>query len=945
MASSAFGIAVSGLNAAQAGLVTTSHNIANASTAGFNRQTVAQTTQSPQYTGAGFLGQGTAVSTVLRAYNSFLSSQVTTAQASSSQLDMYAEQIKRIDNMLSDPAVGLSPAITAFFKGMNQVAADPSSVPARQSVLSNAQSLVGTFQNIDQQLAQINSGVNSQLDSEVSVINSLAVQISDSNQRIAVAESSGISQQANDLRDQRDQLVMELNRHIGASVVSQSDGSLTVFIGNGQPLVVGTTAFSLIAGVASNDSSRTAISVGSPNGGITQVPEELLSGGALGGLLQFRSETLDQARSSLGRIAVSLASTFNSQHRLGLDLNGALGGDFFDQPLPTVTADSANPPAVTRPGTVSATITDPSALTTSDYLLTATNSGYTLFRMEDSTTLFSGAALPITVDGMSINVAGAPAAGSSFRISPTRYGARDLSVAFSDVRDIAAGIPVIASANVANTGTAAISSGELVKPVTLTYSGATQGFSGFPAGTMLSIWNGSTTTNVNIASPSQSVAIPTGANVSANGITFQINGAVANGDSFTVGPNQLQAASSNTSSATIAAAGRVGSATFTYSSAGAGSLTLTPLPNPLLGVSVSVTNAGVTTEYPIRQANDTIPYVAGATYRYGGMTFSFGGAAPGNGNIFTVGDNITTTAGGANAGAGSIAALPVSSGASLAAATLTYNGGGNLTGFPAGTVTVSSAGTTLSYASAGPASPVPFIAGATYRFNGINVAFGAGTPAVGDTFAIAVPPTTNSATATISESAVSYSASLPTRAYDLTYDGSTNLLTGFPPGTMVSVTANGQTSQVPILAPNSGVSFSTGMVLMVNGVRVTLNGSPKNGDVFTIGPNAASSTDNRNALLLGALQTAKTMLGGTSNFATSYAQMVSSVGNQTRQVTVSQQAQATLLSEAQTNQQSFSGVNLDEEAANLLRYQQAYQASAKIIDISSRLFDTLIGLR
>jgi len=943
MGSSAFSIAVSGLNAAQAGLLTTSHNIANASTAGFNRQTVVQTTQTPQFTGAGFFGQGTTVNNVVRAYSKFLSDQVTASQASASQLDIYAAQIKQIDNMLADPTVGLSPVITSFFQGVAQVASSPSSIPARQSLLSTAESMVARFHSLDQQLSDLNSGVNSQIDSEVTTINSIAVQIGDINQRIAVAESSGVNQQANDLRDQRDQLLLDLNKHVRADIAIQSDGSYSVFIGNGQPLVVGENSYSLVSGVATNDSSRVAISLKAPNGTVTQIPESFLSGGALGGLLQFRSETLDEARNSLGRIAAGLASTFNTQHRLGQDLTGALGGDFFAMPAPVVSADSSNPSPTVQPGTVQATITDPAALTTSDYLLTAASNGYTLIRLADNTTVFSGGSLPITVDGMSISVSGAPASGSSFKIMPTRYAARDIGVAVTDPRGIAAGTPVLAAASTANTGTARITSGALTAPLTLTYSSGLQGYSGFPAGSAVSIWNGSSTTTVNVSSPSQIVSIPSGANVSVDGITFQINGASANGDRFTVGPNQLQAATGNIGGAAIVAGGRLNAATFTYSSA-ANSFALTPLPNPLLGVTVNVTSGGVTTTYPIRQANETVPYVAGATYTYGGLSFTLGGAAPANGDTFTVSDAVTATAGGGNTGAGTISALPVASGATLANATLSYNASGNLIGFPAGTVTVTTGGSTLSYASAGPATQIPFIAGATYGFNGINVAFGAGTPAVGDTFAIAAPPTTTSATATLTQAKVNFSAALPTANYTLSYDSASNQLTGFPVGTTVSVTANGQTTQVPILAPNSSVSFTDGMVLMVNGVRVTLSGSPANGDTFTIGPNPASSTDNRNALLLGALQTAKTLLGGTSSYESSYAQMVSEVGNTARQVNVSQEAQATLLSEAQTNQQSFSGVNLDEEAANLLRYQQAYQASAKIIDVSSKLFDLLVGM-
>ncbi|MDD5247938.1 MAG: flagellar hook-associated protein FlgK [Rhodocyclaceae bacterium] len=946
MGSSLLNIAVTGLNAAQANLQTTSHNIANASTPGFNRQSAVQSTQTPELTGSGFFGQGTDVTTVVRAYNKFMSDQVASTQAQSSQLQTYSDQIAQIENLMSDPTVGLTPGITGFFDGVNAVAADPSSAAARQSMLSSAQSLVARFQDMDQQLAQVNGGVNSQIVSETTTINSLAGQIAAMNQSIATTEAAGPGQQANDLRDQRDQLVAQLNSHISTSIVSQSDGSYSVFIGNGQPLVVGTASFKLSAASSTNDPAQTTVNLISPTGQSSQIPENLLSGGALGGLLQFRSETLNDARNALGQIAVVLADTFNTQHRLGQDLTGAMGGDFFKMPTPVVVPDANNPPPAAGPGTVSATISDASALTTSDYLLTAGSQGVSLTRLSDNTVVASGTKLPITVDGMTINVSGALAPGESFKIEPTKYAARDLSVAITDVRSIAAGVPVTASSGVANTGTTQISGGALVAPVTLTYSSSLQGYTGFPAGATLSIWNGTTTTTQTVSSSSQAVAIPAGANVSVNGITFQVTGAPANGDTFTIGPNQLQAGSANTGPATISAGGRIAATTLTYSAAANG-FSITPTPSPLLGttVSASVTNAGVTTttQYPIRLATDTIPYIAGATYQYNGISFSLGGAAPADGDTFTIGASTVASAGGANAGAGTISALPTSSGSALGSASLAYNGG-NLTGFPAGTVKVTANGLTNTFNVAGPATTIPFVAGATYSFSGAAVVFGAGIPADGDTFSVAQLPSTTSATATIGETPTAFSASLPTSPYTLSYDSQSNLLTGFPPGATVAVTTNGVTTEVPITAPNTGVSFTSGMQLMVNGVSMTLTGTPQNGDTFVIAPTASGTTDNRNMQLLGALQTMKTMLGGTASYEDSYAQLVSTVGNKGNQVNVMNKAQQAQLTQAQNNQQSFSGVNLDEEAANLIRYQQQYQAAAKIISIASKLFDLLTGL-
>src|SRR5258706_8596592 len=110
-----YGIGVSGLNAAQAGLVTTGHNITNATTAGYHRQTIQQSAATPLFTGAGFFGQGVQVDTVLRAYDQYLDTQVCQAQSQAGFFSTYHTQLSQIDNVVADSQAGLSPALQRFF--------------------------------------------------------------------------------------------------------------------------------------------------------------------------------------------------------------------------------------------------------------------------------------------------------------------------------------------------------------------------------------------------------------------------------------------------------------------------------------------------------------------------------------------------------------------------------------------------------------------------------------------------------------------------------------------------------------------------------------------------------------------------------------------------------------------------------------------------------------
>jgi len=327
---SIYSVAITGLNAAQAGLLTTNHNISNASTEGYNRQQIVQSTNTPMFTGAGFIGQGTSVETVRRIYSQQLNEQVLSASTGAAEMESYLSQIRQIDNLLADPDAGLSPALSNFFAAVQEMAAYPASLPARQAMLSASQALVSRFQAIDQRMAEIGTGVNAMITSEVGTINAYARQIADINQRIVLAQAAGPNQPANDLLDQRDQLVAELNTKIRATTILQSDGTYSVFIGNGQPLVVGTLPYSMQAIPDSADPQRIVVAMQSPGGGTITMPETLLTGGSLGGLLNFRSETLDATREAFGAIANQLVVDFNTQHAAGFDLAGNAGGLFFD---------------------------------------------------------------------------------------------------------------------------------------------------------------------------------------------------------------------------------------------------------------------------------------------------------------------------------------------------------------------------------------------------------------------------------------------------------------------------------------------------------------------------------------------------------------------------------------------------------------------------------------
>ncbi|SFP37122.1 flagellar hook-associated protein 1 FlgK [Nitrosomonas cryotolerans] len=638
MSNSMLGIGISGLSTAQANLLTTSHNISNADTPGFSRQQVVQNTNSPQLTANGFIGRGVQASTVQRIYSESLVNQSLQVQTQSSQLDSHYTQIKQIDNLLANPGSGLSPALLNFFNAVQDVATDSAFIPSRQAMLSNAESLISRFNSLDQRFTEIRDHVNEQIASSVTAINSLSKQIASLNQNIHLAQGQAGGQSANDLLDQRDVLTNQLSQLININPVRQSDGTFNIFIGNGQPLVVGTEDLPLKAMPSPEDPTEMTIGLATTGNKFSLLPENQIQGGRLGGLLAFRADTLDSAQNSLGRVAVGLAQTFNAQHRLGQDLNGDIGSDFFTVSAPKITSAMGNNPT----SNISATISDIGILTTSDYQFTFDGTDYALTRLSDKTSNRSSippsTAAPLVLDGLSVTGADINAT-ESFLIQPTRNGAKNITLNIKGVSEVAAATPIRTNASLSNTGTGTISAGTV--------------------------------------------------------------------NSLPIDPNLQQ----------------------------------------------------------------------------------------------------------------------------------------------------------------------PVII-----------------------------------------------------AFHTPFDG------------QFDVTGTGKH------LPASNQIFTEGDDISFNGFTVQINGNPDAGDTFTVDPNSHGYSDNRNALLLGGLQTQNTLAGGTANYQSAYGQIVSQIGNKTRELEVTSKMQVNLLGQMEQSIQSLSGVNLDEEAANLIRYQQAYQASSKIIEISNTLFDTLLRI-
>ncbi|AQV96551.1 flagellar hook-associated protein FlgK [Cupriavidus necator] len=522
---SLFSIGLSGLNTAQNALTTTSHNFANSATEGYSRQNSIVASAGGQYTSQGFFGYGSNTTTVIRVYDEFLTGQLRGATSASSALSTYSDQISQIDNLLADQKGGLAPLMQKFFASVQAVADTPADPAARQGMLSAGQALVGQVRSASNYFKQLQSGVNEQVGTAVTQVNAYTKQIANLNQEITKLKAASGGQPPNDLLDQRDQAVAELTKLVGAKVVVQDGGIYNVFVGNGQPLVMGSSSYDLKAVPSAADPDRTAVAYTLANGSVFESEAGGIAGGSLGGLLQFRSETLDAAQSAIGRLSLVIGQTFNDQHKLGVDLNGAIGTDMFKLGT-AITLPNANN---TGGAQVQASITNTSALTTSDYTLQFDGTNYTVTRLSDKQVTTS-ATMPVTVDGFTVQLTGAMNANDSFVIQPTRNAATGFDMAITDPAKVAAASPARADAAAANTGSG-----------TASLSNVAPGFS-LPAGKITAKYNGAGydfTDSTGAALVPAPAGVPNGGNTdyTINGLTFSFGGTPSTGDSFTLSSN------------------------------------------------------------------------------------------------------------------------------------------------------------------------------------------------------------------------------------------------------------------------------------------------------------------------------------------------------------------------------------------------------------------------
>jgi len=440
MSSGLLNIGSSGLLAFQRGLAVTGHNISNSATEGYSRQRLDLNTRTPEFAGNSYFGTGVKVGGVNRISDQFVENQLRTATSSSAHYSLFHDYARRVDSLLANPDSGMAPALQSFFAAVQEVATDPTSLPARQVLIAEGESVSDRFGFLHQRLEDQRALVNGQIRTTVGEINVLADSLAELNANIVTATARAGGAPPNDLLDQRDRLVGELAERVNVTVVPQDDGALNLFVGNGQSLVVGSTASRLTAEPLGEDPMQVSVGHVAINGNVADI-SRFMTGGRLGALLEVRSLVLDTAQNALGQTAVGLAIEFNAQHALGRDLEGNDGDDFFHRPGPQVFARSGN----SAEGLPVVTLENPGQLTTEDYRLrfNGADSVWELRQVSNNqlTDRFEPSASPRSVAGLLIDTdafTATPGNGDSFLIRPTRFAAAEIGTAIFGPQAIAA---------------------------------------------------------------------------------------------------------------------------------------------------------------------------------------------------------------------------------------------------------------------------------------------------------------------------------------------------------------------------------------------------------------------------------------------------------------------------------------------------------------------------
>ncbi|GGY39366.1 hypothetical protein GCM10011297_10710 [Bacterioplanes sanyensis] len=985
-------IGISGLKAQQAALSVVGHNITNAGTEGYSRQEINFTENRPDFQAGNWIGAGVSIQSVRRVYDEFLVEQLRRDTSTFNSFDTLATNAEQINSLLADPGTGVQPGLERMFGALQSTVDDPSSLPAREVLISEANGLADRFSAINDRLVEQNDVINGQMEVIAGQITTIAKSIAELNEQIQFATASAQGQEPSDMLDQRDKLLKDLSELVEVTVSEQDDSVVNVAIGNGQSLVIGNDYNELFTDQGAQDPSRSDLYF--RNGDSVQNITSQIVGGQLGGTLEFRRQILDPTVNGLGRLALVISQTFNDQHKLGIDYDGLKGDLFFDsinEPEKTyqrVLGDRNNADPDDR--LISVHIKDAGQLTDSDYKIEFPGPDdytYRVIRQSDGELLKTAAlsgAYPdsIEVDGFEIRFEGGSfQQGDDFLVQPTRNESANVGVNITRAEQVALASPISTDAAIGNNGSGQISQGE-VYDITTPYL-SKEGELDPPI--LIRFTSPNRYDVLDNTDPGNPIPLfpPLMNQVYTPGISNNILPGDEGKTAFTSFGGYLPAAPTY-QAPPPAAIEEPGNGFFPER------------------IKIKFTNPETGKEFT--QPTLTTPYQASAKEIAASLSKRDGVEAVARTTVelsdFTVDESDPF----------------LNMGVSLNGIELTDTLGPNQSkydpdypdvvpdpitpNFIADRINANRDFQDMGIVARSDGAKVTVIA-----LNGEDLSFEvSGDP--GDGFSVSngqdimLRETGPSPAIQLSEyDGYDFSDGGPyTYEFDVpgqgtfniemtgTYDTGEEVLDGireqlenagfsFSGNLDVAINERGQINFQPRLEVNgTGVNGSSkitmgGQVKVIAdpnysmeiappgnnlfpeqpvgedvhfGFDIEISGLVAAGDEFTVNFNQDGTSDSRNGISLAALQTEDTV-GGNTSYSESYARLVEKIGSVTSRAQINRDSSEVLLRNSADAVYSTSGVNLDEEAAALIKHELAYNASAQVIQVAQQIFDTLIG--
>ena len=976
----------SAVAAYQRALGTVSNNIANLTTVGYSRQEVDLAAGAPQAIGPINVGTGVQIAGVKRQYDQFVEGTLRNAYSGLNTQGPLVQYANRIVDVMGSESVGFASALDQFFASAQALSGDPASIDLRGQFLRDAGGVANRLRELSSQLTTIDDDSKGEIQADIAKLNTLSQQLAYVNTQLL--KNPTVDAQPPELLDQRDSLLRDMSKLAGIHVTTRTNGEVDVGIGNGggSGLVVeGGVSRSLGASFSDAAAGKVDI-VLDPYGKPTSIPG--LTSGGIGGLISFRQQALEPAQSQLDSVAATFVNSVNQINREGVDLNGNTGGDLFAlQPIFRV--DAPTSPSEVQ---VSARIVDQAAFAFHDLQLSYDDKKKQWIATDTITGDTARGANKITINGTELAISRSGQDGETVMLHADRHPAASIQLVESDPRKIAAAALFRVNRGSGNTSGAVASIALQALPVVKTAPAkidsvivnnphpsagvpfVTAGFTRLatiPAGySDISLYlDGVTSADQNIQVFTKDGRQLIGKSLAADPlVTAADHPLMSPQNGFTPG-----ATYSETYLNQSGAQGYRGLNVFYGVRAVPGSVPIVDaasqeisgyrdLPAQIDGTAIKnaapaipdgaisvngVALPALAASSGGRQASDIADWInfanAGVTATVSHeievpaakLDFSLGVKINGQTISACADADSLVKAINSNADVGVTAALNPSSGNIVITSTTnaditigspgvlkvnvnafglkddTYHGQISLTSDSEIRIALNASGTTEMLQGLG-LRPGAYLDGAAAE-DLLVFATGSGSASVAAAYTV--------------------------KPYDaVASERQEQVKIQFTSATNYTITDLATSSEI------ANRQYDPAAGIQVGGRLVKLSGVPAAGDVFMVDGNQDGVGDNQNmARVVGLKDVAVTPDGKTIGVA--YNDLVSGVGAVASQATVAKQAMQAVSSQAEKTRDQASGVNLDQEAADLVRYQQAYQAAAKTMQVASQLFDYIAQIR